>query len=180
MKPPAQGRAPLPAGKPQGVQVPFGDGGPLRGLAVRQRPGLFQRLPEHLRIHPLHLSGDIIQTDGFRLFSDKKKLALIRRLAQADTSYPSSSSRRRAVRAASSSRVTRRARTPGRALAPMPSGRSRRLPAFFGQEEAGPDPAAGPGGQGGGAHRLRPGGLPHPSSMGRENRRWFWTPLSYR
>ena len=30
------------------------------------------------------LSGDIIQTDGFRLFSDKKKLALIRRLAQAD------------------------------------------------------------------------------------------------
>ena len=30
------------------------------------------------------LSGDIIQTDGFRLLSDKKKLALIRRLAQAD------------------------------------------------------------------------------------------------
>lgn len=30
------------------------------------------------------LRGDIIQTDGFRLFSDKKKLALIRRLAAED------------------------------------------------------------------------------------------------
>lgn len=30
------------------------------------------------------LEGDIIQTDGFRLFSDKKKLALIKRLAGED------------------------------------------------------------------------------------------------
>ncbi len=28
------------------------------------------------------MEGDILQTDGFRIFSDKKKLALIRRLAQ--------------------------------------------------------------------------------------------------
>ena len=46
---------------------------------------------------------------------------------------------------------------------------NRRVPGLFGQEKAGPYPAAGGGGKGGDPHRFRPGGLSHPGVSGRSH-----------